>query len=507
MKSSVLASVAALWFAATAAGQDASGNGLVPHVAADTGPPSKEQWLQREDAVDELADPKKRLSGYLELRRLWRNRTNGVEPAALDRLSRKIALAAERAGTDEPTPAERFSWGQAAAEIGTSYVAANDLGRALNWERVCHRIEPDGPWASTLRDRLHARMDDTLEARLNEEDWPEARDVLERWATLTPEDRAVDNGRRLYGQARSEALKAQVRDEGVVPAMEAAQKEATWAPDLQTDWDAVRAAAAQALQKPFEAAISEQNTKAAEEALRRQERLAERFTLEAAIADNRRRLAALYKKLEKIPLHRPYGMVRAGAVRVDLFGGTGNVEFTRGGQSCAETGVPVSGLVDLRLYGDEDSAWWWGFSVWGSQSAAAEDEREGSQLLAGGHALVGRRGKRWSYWAGLGAMQGEAEFLGPSLNTDVSGTILADIRVGGEWALTKKFGLQGDAWYGGDSEFTRYRVATVFRYYASPNFSLGLQAVAEATSFDVEDSNIEVESESTAVGPVMLLQF
>ena len=76
---------------------------------------------------------------------------------------------------------------------------------------------------------------------------------------------------------------------------------------------------------------------------------------------------------------------------------------------------------------------------------------------------------------------------------------------GGEYAVTQSITVHGEGEFatGGDQEHTLFRIGV--RYYATPNFGVGLEAAFVNVTLD--DGTADLEEDMTAVGPVLLLQF
>jgi len=463
--------------------------------------------LVEEDRID-LLEPAKQVVAYQRLKQKLQATQTAASTAASARLVRKLALATKRADAKDASFAERIALCRDAVDIGEMHLALNDPKRALAWEAIADRIEQRNQWSRVLHNRVNDWFAKRLDAALEAGDWDVARAVLDEWKATLPGDRAVDDGVRTYASHRWEDLSSVLVKQGPRPVFVAAIEEEGRFPGLGA-WKRLRAEAAAALQKPFDAAISERDTKRAETALANQKELAGEFDLGdelAPLSANAERLEDLVIALQPSPIERPFGAVRAPALRLEIAADVGDSEFAQTGSSIAASTPMLNALIEYRRYGGDKSRWWFGGSVHGLFGDTSDDTGSATATLLEGHLLLGKRGKRSSGWFGVGVSQSDNEYTLPATVTSGSGQVIGDVRFGAERAMNDKASLYADGHFGQAPGVISWSAAAGLRYFATPNLCLGLRASASAAEWD--DSGVsQVDFDASGIGVSVMMQY
>ena len=144
-------------------------------------------------------------------------------------------------------------------------------------------IENMAAYTAMLRNHIHEWFENRLNRRLVRREWDEARRVLREWQGLLTGDRTTDDGTTAYAAARSQDLRAVLRERGPTTALAALADEQQRYPGLAT-WDEVTRSVAESLQRPIDEAIGNRRVDDASAALEEQAALALQYSLDSELA-------------------------------------------------------------------------------------------------------------------------------------------------------------------------------------------------------------------------------
>jgi hypothetical protein len=479
------------------------------------------EFLAREDKADQL-DPVQQSPEYLALRKeLLEKKYPGADAAAaMDRLSKKLALANGRAAASSPDYAQRLGFAKQAAEIGGLYLKLDDPARALAWEKICRAIEPDNLWVTSLRNQVHewfeTQLQRAIQAQVQKDyakrNWADARAAVRTWDGLMHGDNAVAAGMQTYSKAIAQSIAEVLRREatdGPAAAMKALQEEERQLPGLPA-WAEIRRAILDDMQQSFNRAVARRDEAEARSLLEKQQAFAEQFKLgpDAFKTDeNRKELDKLSTALAGKPLYRPWGQVREPYMRVETSALFGSMEFKQQGESAKSASIMPALSADLRFY-IEDSPWWYGAHINGWYASASENSVSASALLLNMDALGGMRGERWSAWAGVGGGFSQVSFDGV-INTDKgNGMLIGGFTVGGEYAATDKVTIFGDISYAGfGGSITSMQGRAGGRYYISHNLAVGVEGLMGSVTAKDKTVGTDIEGSFIVGGLNVLFQF
>ena len=462
-----------------------------------------------EDAADRLP-PTDARRAYLDLRgRAAELTASASAPAGLvERISAKLRLAEARAAATTPGFPERLAFSRQAAAVGERHLDDGDPERALFWERVCREIEPRSTYAPALHTRIHGWFESELRARLDAGDASAARATLRRWRTLMGDDHATRGGEAAYVTRRAEAIRELLMRLGPRRALAALADEAGRFPS-RPEWGTLRREVGGALQKPFDAAIVEQDTGRASTTLAAQRAYVDEFPALGGIVpieDNQVRLDDLEELLQPVPLLRPFGHVRHPTFALTLAGASAATGFRDRAESVdsTETALTASLLFRQRASGTKRFA---GAEVCGVDLAASDGTSSASALVVRANYLFGTVGRSHTARAGVGIAYAAIEYTGLALSDRGSGAVYGNLAASFDRAIGKSFVASGDVQLAWTDDLATAAASLSLIYHANANFAVGLRAFAARIRAEDKATALDLEVDASGVGVITKVQF